>query len=61
MADLEKRYLTKVERNKRKRQLSPFGIVMLVIIYVLSIGAMVAIVPKNAKWWWEVPFPSNRR
>jgi hypothetical protein len=61
MADQEMRHRQDAEFRKRKAQLSPFGIVMMVIIYVVSIGVMIAIVPKNAKWWWDTSYPSRQR
>ena len=61
MADLEMRRLKDAGRDNRKAHLSPFGIVMWIIVYVAFICVMVAIVPKDAKWWWDTSYPSSHR
>ena len=52
MADPDKRYLKNPKRNEQKAKFSPLEVVV-IVVYAIFIGVMLAIVPKDAKWWLE--------
>jgi hypothetical protein len=51
------------DRNRRKTHLTPFGIVVYITVFVVFFLALLAIVPKNAKWWqaWDTSYRSSPR
>jgi CHASE3 domain sensor protein len=53
MADPHKRYLKNPKRNEQKAKFSRLEVVVFIVVYAIFIGVMLAIVPKDAKWWLD--------
>ena len=49
--DPHKRYLSDPKRNERKVKFSRLEVMVFIVIYAIFIAVMLAIVPKDAKWW----------
>ena len=62
MADPDKRYLKNPKRNEQKAKFSRSQVVAFIVVYAIFIGVMLAIVPKDAKWWLDSsPTQSSHR